>query len=134
MRRTLPALFCLLILLSFAGQARAKTVEVASVITAIEVKGNSQISSKDILDEVFARVGDALSEEKIKADLKAVYAMGYFSDVTSSFVPFAGGTKVVINVAENPRVENIVFDGNTVYSSSEMLALISTRKGEILNY
>ena len=134
MKRISPVLFCLIILFALGGQAWGKTIEVSSVISAIETKGNSQISSKDILDAVFARTGDTLSEEKIKADLKAVYAMGYFSDVTSSFVPAAGGTKVIINVVENPRLEKIVFDGNTVYSTAELSSLIDTKTGDLLNF
>lgn len=110
------------------------TIEVSPTITGIEIRGNKLISEQEIMDVVFSRIGDSLLQEKIKGDVKAIYALGYFSDVVASFEAFAGGTKVIFVVAENPKIEEIVFEGNTVYSTAEMLSLISTKPGEILNF
>ncbi|MFA4906529.1 MAG: BamA/TamA family outer membrane protein [Candidatus Margulisiibacteriota bacterium] len=119
-----------------AGGAFASTdeVSVASTITALEIKGNTQLPEKEIMDAIFLRVGDTLSEEKIKGDQKAIYALGYFSDVTNSFENYAGGTKVIFRVTLNPKIKDISIDGNTVYSSTEMLSLLGAKKGEILNF
>ncbi|MFA5113115.1 MAG: BamA/TamA family outer membrane protein [Candidatus Margulisiibacteriota bacterium] len=103
-------------------------------ITALEISGNQQVATKDIMDVVFTRVGDTLSEEKIKGDLKAIYALGYFADVTPSFEAASGGTRVIFRVVENPVISGIVFSGNTVYSSAELLGLLTTKKGALLNY
>jgi len=133
-------IFCIVLLStvigSIAGAARVKTseVEVLPVITALEIRGNQSVPEKEIMDAIFSRVGDSIVEEKIKGDLKAIYASGYFSDVTSSFEAFAKGTKVIFNLVENPKIEDIVFDGNTVYSTAEITALLGTKKGEILNF
>jgi outer membrane protein insertion porin family len=110
------------------------TVEVSPVISTIDIQGNKLIPEKDIMDVVFSRVGDTLLQEKIKGDLKAIYALGYFADVAVTFEAETGGTKVVFRVAENPRIEEITMEGNTVYSTGEILSWIATKKGEILNY
>jgi outer membrane protein insertion porin family len=129
----LLTVFCLLAL---AGQVRATTDEVAaaSTITALEIRGNKTVPGKEIMSAVFARVGDGLSEEKVKGDVKAVYSLGYFADVVPSFEPFNKGTRVVINVTENPRVAGLSFEGATVYAQQDLLATLETRTGDLLNF
>ncbi|OGB88142.1 hypothetical protein A3H38_02720 [candidate division WOR-1 bacterium RIFCSPLOWO2_02_FULL_46_20] len=109
-------------------------VDVSSTIAVIEVTGNKLIPEQEIINVVFSRIGDSLLQEKIKGDLKAIYALGYFSDVSVAFTDAPGGTKVIFQVAENPKINNIVISGNTVYSTAEILDLIATKKGEILNF
>jgi len=124
----------LLILCLAAYPALGKTIEVSPIITALEIKGNQTVPEKEITDNIFSRPGDTLSEEKIKADLKAVYALGYFADVNSSFEAYKGGTKLIVKVEENPKIDNIYFEGNTVYSTGELSALIDTKVGQLLNF
>ncbi|MBN3032549.1 MAG: BamA/TamA family outer membrane protein [Candidatus Saganbacteria bacterium] len=129
-------LVCALALLLFGAPAGAATAsaELASTITAVEVRGNQTVPVKEIMSAVFARVGDALSESKIKEDQKAIYALGYFADVFPSFEAYNKGTKVVFNLVENPRIEEIRFEGNTVYSTQDLIASLEAKKGDVLNF
>jgi outer membrane protein insertion porin family len=111
-----------------------ETVEVNSLITAIGVRGNALVTDKTILDAVFSRVGDSISQEKLRGDLKAIHDLGYFSDVSVSFEAFHEGTMVVFVVIENPLVNKIMVTGNTVYSTAEILSWLKTRIGKTLNY
>ncbi|MGB9612887.1 MAG: BamA/OMP85 family outer membrane protein [Candidatus Margulisiibacteriota bacterium] len=113
---------------------QAQTIAVPPVITALEIKGNKLISEKEIMGVIFSRVGEQLSEEKIRADAKAIYALGYFSEISTSFETTTKGTKVIFKVVENPIIKDLVFEGNTIYSSAELTALLSSKKGEILNF
>ncbi len=126
----------ILILVSCFSMAWARTAEVtvSPLITALEVEGNKYVAEKDVMDVVFIRIGDSVSEEKIKGDLKAIYALGYFADVAASFEAYGGGTKVIFRVTENPRIEDIQVEGNTVYTTAELLSLLSTKKGDVLNF
>lgn len=117
-----------------AALARTAEVSVSPTITALEIKGNKLVPEKEISDVIFTRVGDTLVTEKLRGDLKAIYALGYFSDVVTSLEASAGGTKVIFRVTENPKIEDITVDGNTVYSTAEILALLGTKKGDILNF
>lgn len=113
---------------------RIGTVEVSPVITDIEIQGNAKISEREIMDVVFSRIGDSLLQEKIRGDMKAIYALGYFSDVSVNFEAHAGGTRIIFEVVENPVIEEIIIEGNTVYSTKEIISLILTKKGEIINF
>ncbi|MDD5382330.1 MAG: BamA/TamA family outer membrane protein [Candidatus Margulisbacteria bacterium] len=134
MKKTVIAIMLLTAGWLLLAPAGAQTFEVAPVITGLEISGNKTVAESEIMNVVFSRVGDSLVQEKIKGDIKAVYAIGYFSDVSVTFEAATGGTKVVFVVAENPVINDIEIQGNTVYSTAELLALISTKKGEILNF
>ena len=131
----IAVILCCCVALFMAKPANgAQQIETPQFITAIEVRGEKLVPEKEITDVIFTRIGEALSEEKIRGDLKAIYALGDFADVSASFESHAGGTKVVFKVVENPKIENIVIEGNTVYSTAEILGMLGTRKGETLNF
>lgn len=114
--------------------AKLNTIKISPVITGIEVKGNKSISEKEIMDVVFSRIGDTLLTEKINGDMKAIYAIGFFSDVSVTFEGEADGTKVIFKVAENPKIKDIIIEGNTIYPTASIFFLISTKKDKILNF
>ncbi|OGC34385.1 hypothetical protein A2311_06390 [candidate division WOR-1 bacterium RIFOXYB2_FULL_48_7] len=122
--------WAIMLILSCALWAEA----VKPTIAAIEIRGNQAITQKLISDNVFSRVGEAVSEEKINGDIKAIYALGYFSNVTGTIEPQAGGNKLIITVTENPVLAAVSFEGNTVFSTQTLSALVSSRAGNVLNY
>jgi len=109
-------------------------VEVGPLVTAIDIRGNRSISEDQILEAVFSRIGDILIEEKVKSDVKAIYAIGYFEDISVSFESYAKGTRIIFNVKENAKVAGVRFEGITAYSNDTLLKIMKTRAGEILNY
>ncbi len=110
------------------------TIKASPIITAIEIKGNINIGEDTIMDAVFSKVGDTLLEEKVKGDIKAIYALGYFSDVSASFESFAHGTKIIFIVSENPKLYRINIEGNTVYKKEKLQSLMKSRVSEMLNF
>ncbi|MFA4844125.1 MAG: POTRA domain-containing protein [Candidatus Margulisiibacteriota bacterium] len=127
-------IFGLLLSLIPAAWGANDVVTVAPTITDLLITGNKVVSEKEIINVVFARIGDTLSQEKVKGDLKAIYALGYFADVIPSFESSAGGTKLTYRVVENPVIRGLAFDGITVYPTAEILAQLETKPGQILNF
>jgi len=114
--------------------AAPRKIKVGPVVTAIEIKGNKVVTEDKIMEAVFSRIGDILIEEKVSSDIKAIYATGYFDDVSASFESYSKGTKIVFNVVENPIISGISFEGNTVYEPEVLSSLMQTKTGKILNY
>lgn len=112
----------------------AKKIEVGPIVTAVEIRGNREVTETQIMDSVFSRIGDILIEEKVASDIKAIYAMGYFEDVFTSFESYAKGTRIIFNVVENPKLVAISFEGNSVYGAKELTPFMKTKVGEILNF
>jgi outer membrane protein insertion porin family len=126
--------YCFVITLMLTLPSQGQTIEVSPVITGIDIQGNWNIPEQEIMNVVFSRIGDTLFEKKIKSDVKAIYALGFFKDVTATFEATPGGTNISFIVIENPKIEGIEFEGNTVYSNAQLLSLISSKRGEILNF
>lgn len=102
-------------------------------IVAVEVQGNSNIPSETILDAVRVKAGDTLSEEKVKADMKAISDLGYFYNVSAKTVPQAGGVRLVYEVVENPKLKSITFKGNKMVSTEKLDLLMSVKINDVLN-
>ena len=109
-------------------------IEVGPIVTAIEIRGNKSLTESKIMETVFSRIGDLLIEEKVTSDVKAIYAMGYFQDVSASFESYAKGTKIILNVIENPVLNAISFEGNSVYMPDQLTSFMKTKTREILNF
>ncbi len=103
------------------------------VVSAVNVEGNEKVVSEHILAVVNTKIGEFLEQEQIKTDVEAIYDLGFFSFVDVKFAPLAGGVEVVFQVKENPVVEEIRFEGNTVYSDEELMELVFTTPGSIFN-
>lgn len=109
-------------------------IETRAKITDIDIWGNYYVDSKPIIDAIFSRVGETLVPAKIKADLKAIYALGYFSDVTSEFEDHQDGTRVIFKVIENPALRTIRVHNNTAISTKEIRSVMKNQSGKILNF
>ncbi|MFA5839594.1 MAG: BamA/TamA family outer membrane protein [Candidatus Margulisiibacteriota bacterium] len=124
--------------LSNAALAKARTstgsIEVSASIIAIEVRGNTVVPLKNIEDVIFSQTGEKLLEEKVNSDVKAIYAMGLFQDTSVSFESEKNGTRIIFNVTENPIINEISIEGNTVYSTKTLLGSMETKANQILNF
>lgn len=100
-------------------QAQGETEEASSVsqelppklVTAIEAKGNKNISSNAISSKIKTKVGAPYQDNIISDDLKRLYLLGFFSDIKIDTEDYKGGLKVIITVTERPIIEKITFSG-----------------------
>lgn len=131
-----PLLMTILILsgvLQFVPAALAQGKETFYQVTAIEVQGNPNVPSEEILSVITAKVGSQVSQQVLMDDLKAIYGTGYFQDVTLSSEPYKKGTRIIFKVVENPVLKSVRIEGNTVFSLEELSHYFEDQKGKILN-
>ena len=124
----------LLLVLIFSGCAFSATLEAPSKITGIEFRGIRLVPESELRAAIFSRVGESLDEQKIKNDLKVLYTLGYFEDISADLEDYRDGTKVVYKVVENPVLRRLQIEGNTVFSTAELFSIIKLKEGELLNY
>ncbi len=117
--------FCLFILFSMThvfavtsvqAQTAVDTTAQGVVITKIEVNGNKRIETSTIESYLLLGVGDQYTDLLSDATLKRLYGTSLFSDVDIG----RRGSVLVIQVAENPILNRIVFEGNK-YKDDEKL-------------
>ncbi len=115
-------------------QSQAKELEDdGEKVSAIEIVGNKTIGVSTILSKVKTRVGDPYRQNVISDDLKRLYNMGYFSDVSVDREVKEGGFKVIFYLQEKPIVEKISFTRLNYYNPRKLLIKLQTQEGKFLD-
>jgi len=81
-------------------------------IVRIMVKGNRRIEKDAILGVMQTREGEIISPSRLRDDLKAVYKMGYFTDVKFDVSDTPEGRVLTLLVQEKPAIKEIIVKGN----------------------
>jgi len=89
-------------------------------IDSVLVKGNQRVESDAILAIVETRKGESLDFDKLDKDLRAIYAMGFFTDVRIETEDGAKGKVVIFNVSEKPSIGRINFMGNNKIKADDL--------------
>ncbi len=106
----------------------------APVVTRIDVAGNARISADTILAAVTeTKVGEPYGDEKLRADVRAINDLGWFTDVSARLESEQSGVVVIFLVTENPVIAEVVIEGNTVLNAAEIQAALGLPVGEVLN-
>ncbi len=103
------------------------------LIAEVEVRGTRVLEPDVVLMRINTRKGDALDINALDTEMKKVWDLGYFSDVSVSVEPQPDGLHLVFTVTEKPRIESIVVEGNKDIDTDDILAVMSTRTGAVLN-
>ena len=102
-------------------------------VKSIEVRGNKRIEKPAISGRLTLKVGEPLTAEAIRAQIKLIYEMGFFEDVQIETDPVSGGVAVVFVVREKPFITEIVFDGNENLSDDKLKEKITIRSQSFLD-
>jgi outer membrane protein insertion porin family len=80
-----------------------------TTVETIEVVGNSEISTREILKAIQFQPGDEISAQELKTASQAIFDLGWFSEVLPEVV---AGETIRFNVVENPVIKEIEISGN----------------------
>lgn len=103
------------------------------VIMNIGLEGNSEVASEHIMSVITTKAGEHVDDEKLRKDAEAIFELGFFNATDYRVTDVEGGVDVTFLVQENPKVGEIRFVGNTVYSSEELSKIVFTQPGMIFN-
>ena len=103
------------------------------VLTKVEIEGNVEIPTEEILKSVTSIPGLPLTEESVTRDLQSIYAMGWFHDVYPTFQLVPEGVQVTYHVMENPNFERLEVTGNTKISTEKIRSIVNLHKGKMVN-
>ncbi len=119
------------------GLLPAATLQAAQKIADIQVAGNQTVKA-EVIVQVVSPIAKAGGEvERVDVLLprirQEVLRLGYFDDVGVATTSTAAGVVITITVKERLRVSKVVFVGNTVIASDELMKLVRTRPGLLLD-
>jgi outer membrane protein insertion porin family len=92
-----------------APAAPGPIVPESGVVQRIVVSGNERIETETIMAYLPIQVGDTVGAAQIDSAIKTLFKTDLFADVR---VELRGGD-LVVNVVENPIINQVVFEGNS---------------------
>ncbi len=102
-------------------------------VKVVDVKQNKTVSTQSILSKIRTAPGEIFSREVLNEDIKRLYAMGYFTDVSADVQGFEDGLKVVFIITEKPIIKQILFDGNRYIGDKKLDGIVKSKVGEFLD-
>ncbi len=100
-------------------------------VESIEIRGASRVAPDSIRKVMSTQVGQELDLEKVRLDVKAIYKMGYFRDVTFDTEEVPGGYRLTVVVAEKPIVGVVQIEGNKDVDSADLRAAVTVKERSI---
>ncbi len=101
----------------------------AASFRSIEVRGNQRVESSTIGDYIGIKAGQNYSAGDLDEAIKRLYSTGLFSDVSISQ---SGGT-LVITVAENQVINQVLFSGNKKIKDANLVNQVQLKGGNALD-
>ncbi len=102
-------------------------------IAGVEVRGTQVLDPDVVLMRITTRKGDRPDAATIDQEVKRIWELGYFSDVRVDMQQRPSGTFLVYTVTEKPRIENIAVEGASELDDDDIISVMNTKAGSILN-
>jgi outer membrane protein insertion porin family len=93
------------------------------VVGRIDIRGEERIDPETILSYLPIHVGETIDPAKIDSGLKALFATDLFSDVKIDLQ----GSDLVVQVVENPIINQVLFEGNSNIKTDKLQDEIQVR-------
>lgn len=98
------------------------------IVQEMRVEGAKRVGADAILQVMGTRVGEEFDPSRVREDVKAVYRMGYFSDVRIDAEEVPDGLRLVVFVTEKPIVSSIVVEGNKEVEDADLRAALTIKE------
>ncbi|HXX57973.1 MAG TPA: outer membrane protein assembly factor BamA, partial [Thermodesulfovibrionales bacterium] len=133
MIRVSPAMLVLYLLAAIivTGDASDVLAQGAPIVNSITVKGLKRIEEGAVKSKITQKTGEPISNEKISEDIKNIYKMGYFDDVTAEMEPQEGGIQLIYVVKEKPTIVRVSFQGNKELADDKLKEKVGITAGSI---
>ena len=102
-------------------------------IIQIKIEGNRRVAKELIEINITSKVGDQLSTASVREDVKKLYGIGSFEDVSAEIDRTPDGIILIYKVKEKPVVSDLRIRGNKDGKSDEILEAVTVREGRIID-
>ena len=102
-------------------------------IAKIAIKGNLAIEADAIKAVIKISEGKPLITEDVRGAIKAIFEMGYFTDVQAETSDTEGGKELAFIVSERPQIRDIEFKGNKEIEKDKLKELLTFKANTILD-
>lgn len=89
-------------------------------LVSVVIKGNRRVETATILNTIKLKIDELYFLDKVDEDIRSIYKLGHFLDVTADFVNDSKGPTLVYTVTERPVVREIKIEGSKELSSEKV--------------
>ena len=102
-------------------------------IAKIEIKGNRKIESLVITQQIKSQTGKPFVEADITADIKTIFKMGFFQDVSAEVTEIPEGKVITFTVLEKGLISDIQINGNKALDKDDINDVLTIKTRQTLN-
>lgn len=102
-------------------------------VVQIKIEGNLRVETELIGLNISSKVGEPLSTATVRDDIKRLYKLGFFEDVTAETEKTPEGIILVYKVKEKPVVSDLRIRGNKDIKSDKILEVTDVKEGRIID-
>jgi outer membrane protein insertion porin family len=102
-------------------------------ILSVAARGFVSTDSMIIIRTFGLKAGDAYEPIAVSGGVRRLFATGLFTDVEVEDVTEEGGVRLLVQVAERPRVKGIVFRGAKKIEGSTLKSKLTVSDGQLLD-
>jgi len=99
----------------------------------IIIRGSQNISPDLVLSQIRLKRGDPFESAVLNEDLRRLYSLGYFSDITVQLDELDEGVDIIFSVKEKLTVTAIIISGNDRFRTKKLMREITLLEGSVLN-
>ena len=103
------------------------------VVSEIIVRGTRVLEPDVVLMRLNTRKGDVVNMDALDREVRRIWDLGYFNDVSVSVEPRPDGLALIYTVVEKPRILSIRVEGASDLDEEDIIAVMQTRTGAVLN-
>jgi outer membrane protein insertion porin family len=96
-------------------------------VSRLNVKGSRRIEKDAILGVMQTREGETVNPGRLREDLKAIYKMGYFTDVKIDISDTPDGVVLTVLVTEKPAIKEIITKGNNKVKRDKIIEVMDLK-------
>jgi outer membrane protein insertion porin family len=120
--RKLPFLLLFILLLQPIHYAFA--MGGGDIIRSIRIEGNRRVEASTIHYYIKSKIGEPISQQRVRQDIEEIYSLGQFKDVRVETTQVEGGIEVLFKVEEILSIGEIRIAGDSQVDSVEIWSKI----------
>lgn len=102
-------------------------------VKTVEVRQNKTVSTQTIISKIRTSPGEVFSREILNEDIKRLYSLGYFTDVSVDVQEYKDGLKVIFIITEKSIIKQVLFSGNRSIRDKKLQEIVKSKVGEFLD-
>src|SRR5262249_7198715 len=105
----------------------------AATVAQVLIEGNTRVDDEAIRIHIQSKPGAHYDPATVDADVRAIYAMGFFENVEVERRPGPEGMVLAFRVRERPLVTEVKIEGNKKVRNEDLEAALKVRPNTILD-